>query len=89
MCLKEVSLEANESWESALDKHARAEHSMTCADMRRAILETVMYEGRQAIPAQVFRTVLHHFRTELSEEISRFSPMRVAFVLLQVKTCAA
>ena len=64
MCLKEIPLEANESWESALEKHARAKHSLTYADMRRAVLETVMHEGPQAVPAQVFRTVLHRFRTE-------------------------
>ena len=87
MCLKEISLEANESWESALDKHARAEHSMTYADMRRAVLETVMHEGPQAIPAQVFRYIASAQNSR--KKISRFSPVRVVFVLLEVKTCAA
>ena len=46
---------------------------MTYAYMRRAVLETT-HEGPQAIPAQVFRTVLHRFRTELSEENFTFQP---------------
>jgi len=67
LCHEILEMNDSDSFESVLAQHVQEKHALSLDEVRRACLETAMWRGPQAIPAQVLRTALHRFREALSD----------------------
>ena len=74
LCHAVVDISASQSWDSDLEQHTQDKHQLSLVQVRRMVLETETCRGSLAITAQVIRTCLRRFRTELSDASFSFSP---------------
>ena len=63
-----------QSWEAALEKHTQKVHEVSLSKVRRMVLETEMWRRPKAVSAQVMRTALHRFRSELTDAAFSLKP---------------
>jgi len=74
VCHEEVPIPQGRSWDQALEAHTQSVHKLCLADVRRMVIETEMSRGPKAIGAQVMRTALHRFRSELTDAAFALKP---------------
>ena len=67
LCHLEVPVAERQSWDNALEAHTQSKHKLTLAQVRRLVLEDALAHGPREIPAQVMRTCLHRFRSQLTD----------------------
>ena len=67
VCHDEVQITEGQSWVQALEAHTLKAHKLCLKDVRRMVIETAMLQGPQSIGAQIMRTCLHRFRSELTD----------------------
>ena len=74
VCHTEVPVSDSHSWDAALEEQTQSVHKLSLAEVRRMVIETELWRGPKAIGAQVMRTALHRFRSELTDAALSLNP---------------
>ena len=62
-----------QTWEAASEDHTQNVHKVSLAEARRMVLETERGVS-QTVTAQIMRTALHRFRSELTDDAFSMKP---------------